>query len=186
MLGLRHYRGGAIDIWQGDITTFSCDAIVNASDPALTPGGGVSGAIHRVGGSTVTDECAKIGPINTGDAIYTSGGDLPARYVIHTSGPIWRGGDKSERLLLVRSYANSLLLAESLQCRHIAFPALSAGIYGYPLDEAAQVAMYSVKQSLDLSSFLYVKRISFTLFDKKTYQSFQSALFSTFAEDFHE
>ncbi len=186
MLGLRHYHDFAIDVWQGDITTFSCDAMVNASDPELSPGGGVSGAIHKVGGLIVTEECAKLGAINTGEAVYTSAGDLPARYVIHTSGPIWQGGGQGEQDLLTRSYINSLSLAESLSCRHVTFPALSAGIYGYPLQEAALVAMKAVKKSLSDAHFLKLKRITFALFDQKSYKTFQQALFAVFTEDEHE
>ncbi len=128
----------------GDLTQQPVDAIVNAANEALAPGGGVCGAIRRAGGVEIFEECARLGGCATGDAKATGGGRLPARYVIHAVGPVWRGGDGGEPELLASAYRRSLEVAEELDCRTIAFPALSTGIYGYPPELAAPVAVGAV------------------------------------------
>jgi len=129
----------------GDLTTQEVDAVVNAANEALAPGGGVCGAIRRAGGEEIFEECARLGGCATGDAKATAAGRLPARYVIHAVGPIWRGGTAGEAEFLASAYRRSLEVAEGLGCRTIAFPALSAGIYGYPAELAAPTAVEAVR-----------------------------------------
>ena len=131
----------------GDLTTQDVDAIVNAANEALSPGGGVCGAIRRAGGEEIFDECATLGGCATGDAKATGGGRLPARYVIHAVGPVWHGGDAGEAALLASAHRRALEVAEELGCRTVAFPALSTGIYGYPPGEAAPVAVGAVREA---------------------------------------
>lgn len=133
----------------GDLTTQEVDAIVNAANEALAPGGGVCGAIRRSGGDEIFEECARLGGCATGDAKATGAGRLPAQHVIHAVGPIWRGGDSDEPELLASAYRRSLEVAEELGCRTIAFPALSTGIYGYPVEKAASVAIGAVRPFQD-------------------------------------
>ena len=133
----------------GDLTAQEVDAIVNAANEALAPGGGVCGAIHRAGGDEIFDECAALGGCATGDAKATGGGTLRARYVIHAVGPVWRGGDHGEAHLLASAYRRSLEVAAELGCRTIAFPALSTGIYGYPPGLAAPVAVGAMSPVAD-------------------------------------
>jgi O-acetyl-ADP-ribose deacetylase (regulator of RNase III) len=133
----------------GDLTAQEVDAIVNAANEALAPGGGVCGAIRRAGGDEIFAECARLGGCATGDAKATSGGHLPARYVIHAVGPVWQGGLQGEPELLASAYRRSLEVAEELGCRTIAFPALSTGIYGYPPDQAAPVAVAAARELAD-------------------------------------
>ena len=129
---------------QGDITKIEADAIVNAANEELWPGGGVSGAIHRAGGMIIEDECRRIGHTPTGQAAITTGGRLPARHVIHAVGPIWKGGSADEPELLASAYRSSLRLADEHGLRSIAFPSISTGIYGYPIEPAARVAIETV------------------------------------------
>jgi len=131
-----------------DITTLEVDAIVNAANSALTPGGGVCGAIHRAAGPELALACARLGPCPTGEARLTPGFRLPARFVIHAVGPVWRGGQAGEPELLASAYRSSLRVAGAEQFRSIAFPAISTGIYGYPLREATQVAVAAVRREL--------------------------------------
>jgi O-acetyl-ADP-ribose deacetylase (regulator of RNase III) len=129
----------------GDLTQQEVDAVVNAANEALAPGGGVCGAIRRAGGDEIFEECARLGGSPIGDAKATGAGQLPARYVIHAVGPIWRGGSSGERDLLASAHRRSLEVALELGCRTIAFPALSTGIYGYPPELAAIVSVEAVR-----------------------------------------
>jgi O-acetyl-ADP-ribose deacetylase (regulator of RNase III) len=129
----------------GDLTRQEVDAIVNAANEQLAPGGGVCGAIRRMGGAEIFEEAARLGGCATGDAKATGAGRLPARHVIHAVGPVWHGGGAGEEALLASVYRRSLEVAEGLGCRTVAFPALSTGIYGYPLEKAAPVAIAAVR-----------------------------------------
>lgn len=133
----------------GDLTTQHVDAIVNAANEALVAGAGVCGAIRRAGGDEIFDECATLGGCATGDAKATGAGRLPARHVIHAVGPVWRGGDQGEPELLASAYRRSLEVAEELGCRTVALPALSTGIFGYPPELAAPVAVAAVRKFED-------------------------------------
>jgi O-acetyl-ADP-ribose deacetylase len=133
----------------GDLTQQPVDAIVNAANESLAPGGGVSGAIHRAGGPSIAEECRRLGGCATGDAKATGAGDLPARWVIHAVGPIWQGGSTAEAELLASAYRRSLEVADELGAQTVAFPALSTGIYGYPVELAAPVAVAAVRELED-------------------------------------
>ena len=133
----------------GDLTRQAVDAIVNAANESLAPGGGVSGAIHWAGGTSIAEECRRLDGCATGDAKATGAGDLPARWVIHAVGPVWQGGDVGEAELLASAYHRSLEVATELGARTVAFPALSCGIYGYPAELAAPVAVRSVASRAD-------------------------------------
>ena len=133
----------------GDLTRQRVDAIVNAANEALAPGGGVCGAIRRAGGDEIFEECARLGGCATGDAKATRAGRLQARFVIHAVGPMWRGGGEGEPELLASAHRRALEVAEELGCRTIAFPALSTGIYGYPVELAAPVAVGAVRELAD-------------------------------------
>jgi O-acetyl-ADP-ribose deacetylase len=133
----------------GDLTAQDVDAIVNAANEALAPGGGVCGAIRRAGGDEIFAECARLGGCATGDAKATGAGRLAAGYVIHAVGPVWRGGDAGEAELLASAYRRSLEVASELGCRTIAFPALSTGIYGYPPEQAAPIAVSAARELED-------------------------------------
>jgi len=130
----------------GDLTEQRVDAVVNAANEGLVAAAGVCGAIRRAGGEEIFEECARLGGCATGEAKATGAGRLPARYVVHAVGPIWRGGGHGEAELLASAYRRALEVAESLGCRTVAFPALSTGIYGYPVDLAAPVALAAVRE----------------------------------------
>jgi len=168
-----------LSIIQGDITKQSTDAIVNAANPGLMGGGGVDGAIHRAGGSAILEECkqivAKQGRLPTGKAVTTTGGKLKARHVIHTVGPIWYGGTKNEPALLASAYQESLKLAAENNLVSISFPSISTGAYGYPVTEAAKVAIKAVVSFLQ-ERVTSIKEVVFVLFDSKTYDAYSSAL----------
>jgi len=135
-----------IEVWQGDITTLQLDAIVNAANQSLLGGGGVDGAIHRAAGPELLAYCRGLGGCPTGEARLTPGFKLPARYVIHTVGPVWHGGSQGEAELLAACYRNSLALAEAEGLSGIAFPAISCGVYGYPLEQAASIAITELRR----------------------------------------
>jgi len=168
-----------LSLIQGDITQQDTDAIVNAANPSLMGGGGVDGAIHRAGGSAILDECqqivAKRGPLPTGKAVITTGGNIKARHIIHTVGPIWHGGNRSESELLASAYRESLKLAAERNLTSISFPSVSTGAYGYPLDKAARVALRTVASFLKEKP-TSLKEVIFVLFDSSTYESYCSAL----------
>ena len=163
----------------GDITEQATDAIVNAANSGLMGGGGVDGAIHRAGGPTIVEECkgivARQGRLATGKAVITTGGRLKARHVIHTVGPIWRGGTGGEAELLESAYYECLKLAAENRLASISFPSISTGAYGYPVDEAARIAVNTVLSFLR-QEVPTIEEVVFVLFDSRTYQSYVSAL----------
>jgi O-acetyl-ADP-ribose deacetylase (regulator of RNase III) len=151
-----------VELLHGDITTVATDAIVNAANTSLLGGGGVDGAIHRKGGPAILEECRKIGGCKTGEAVITTGGNLPARYVIHTVGPVWNGGYRGEPALLTNAYRNSLRIAEERSLASIAFPSISTGAYRYPIEQAAGLALETTIAHLRGGSGL--QRVIFVLF----------------------
>lgn len=155
-----------IDIVQGDITKMVVDAIVNAANSSLLGGGGVDGAIHRAAGSQLVEACRKLGGCKTGDAKITDGFNLAARYVIHTVGPVWRGGDDGEGELLASCYRNCFSLAAKHGIKSIAFPAISTGAYGYPLVEATHIALEVTKDAA-------VERAVFVCFGSEAYECYR-------------
>jgi O-acetyl-ADP-ribose deacetylase (regulator of RNase III) len=150
-----------IDVVQGDITRQAVDAVVNAANSSLLGGGGVDGAIHRAAGPRLLEACRGLGGCPTGEARITPGFDLPARWVIHAVGPVWRGGDQDEEELLARCYRASLALADAHTLRTIAFPAISTGAYGFPLAPAARIALGTVAAHLAAGSA--IERVTFVL-----------------------
>lgn len=163
-----------LELVEGDITGQETDAIVNAANSSLLGGGGVDGAIHRAGGAKILEECRKLGGCPTGEARITTGGRLKAKYVIHTVGPVYSGGNRREAELLASAYKNSLSLASQYKLKNISFPSISTGAYGYPLDEAAAVALKTVIQYLKTHS--EIEMVRFVLFGQKAYQSYQKVL----------
>lgn len=167
-----------ISVIQGDITHQTTDAIVNAANSSLMGGGGVDGAIHRAGGSAILEECiqivAKQGQLPTGKAVITTGGNMQAKHVIHTVGPIWRGGHQNEAELLASAYRESLKLAATNKLKSISFPSIGTGAYGYPVKEAAAIALKEAADFLGKASS--VKEVVFVLFDPHTYEAFANAL----------
>jgi len=164
----------AIAIVEGDITEQKVDAIVNAANTSLLGGGGVDGAIHRAAGPELLEECRTLHGCPTGDARLTRGYRLPARWVIHTVGPVWRGGHHSEDDLLANCYRRSLDLALQKGMRSVAFPAISTGIYGFPLERATRIAVREVRAFLEKGTA--VKKVLFVCFDSRTLSCYQKVL----------
>jgi len=165
-----------VELLKADITEIPADAIVNAANSTLMGGGGVDGAIHRKGGGTILEECIRIrneqGELPAGEAVYTTAGNLPAKYVIHTVGPIWDGGRFGEPALLKNCYLNSLRLAERLQAKTVAFPNISTGIYGYPKQQAAEIAINAVRQY----SGSAIEKVIFVCFDQENFEIYRRSL----------
>ena len=163
-----------IYIEKGDITTYSVDAIVNAANTSLLGGGGVDGAIHRAAGPELVEACRMFYGCNPGEARITKGFKLKAQFVIHTPGPIYRGGNTNEAAILEKSYENSLLLAQQNSCHSIAFPAISTGVYNYPRVEAAQIAITTVYNFIKKTK--YILDVYFVLFDSESFEIYVKEL----------
>jgi O-acetyl-ADP-ribose deacetylase (regulator of RNase III) len=167
-----------VQVIEGDITKIKADAIVNAANSSLLGGGGVDGAIHHAGGPAILEACRKIvarqGGCNTGEAVITTAGNLPARFVIHTVGPVWQGGNKDEAQKLAACYTKSLKLAAENGCTTVAFPAISTGVYGYPKTEAAAVAVGAVMGFLKSSD--KIVQVLFVCFDPENFGHLQAQL----------
>lgn len=175
----REFGGRKLHLASGDITEEKTDAIVNAANSSLLGGGGVDGAIHRAGGPAILEACrairARQGECPAGQAVLTPGGRLAARYVIHTVGPVWRGGALGERALLESCYRNSLRLAAEMGLSSVAFPSISTGIYGYPVKEAARAAIGAVAEFLE-NEERAPALVRFVLFDGNTFEAYRDAL----------
>lgn len=167
-----------ISVILGDITKIAADAIVNAANSSLLGGGGVDGEIHRAGGPSILEACrkfvAKRGSFATGEAVITTGGNLPAKYVIHTVGPVWNGGTNEEPEKLASCYQNSLMLAVVYGCKTIAFPNISTGVYGYPKEKAAIIALDEVTKYL--SNNKTIEQVIFVCFDEESKRIFDRIL----------
>lgn len=167
-----------IKVVKGDITKIPVDAIVNAANNSLMGGGGVDGAIHRAGGRIIYDECMNIvknqGGCPTGEAVFTSAGNLPAKFVIHTVGPIWHDGKKNEEELLKNCYLNSLMLAEKLNAKSISFPNISTGVYHFPKDKAAKIAINTVRNY----SAKIIETVYFVCFDDENYEIYSMHIYN--------
>ena len=173
---MRRVRIGtsALELVEGDITTQDTEAIVNAANSSLLGGGGVDGAIHRAGGPQILEECRKIGGCPTGEARITSGGRLPAAWVIHTVGPVYRDGKHGEPELLASAYRNSLRLASERAIKAVAFPSISTGAYGYPLAEAARIALTTTRDYL--TAHPEIAAVRFVLFGQPAYRAYEVVL----------
>jgi O-acetyl-ADP-ribose deacetylase (regulator of RNase III) len=169
-----------IELNHGDITEQKVDAIVNAANRSLMGGGGVDGAIHRKGGPAILDECIHItnkhGGCDPGEAVYTTAGNLPAKYVIHTVGPVWNGGASGEDELLRNCYLNSLRIAEELEVKSIAFPNISTGVYRFPKNRAAEIAVKVVQEYS--SSKTGIERVIFVCFDEENFEIYKGLIFN--------
>jgi O-acetyl-ADP-ribose deacetylase len=164
----------------GDITTLKVDAIVNAANNSLLGGGGVDGAIHRKGGKSILEECIQIrnrqGGCPTGEAVITTAGLLPARYVIHTVGPVWRGGFRDENTLLANAYFNSLRLASENDLETIAFPNISTGVYMFPKEEASEIAWKIIQEFFEQRPESSVQEVIFVCFDEENYEIYKNLI----------
>ncbi len=170
----RHLRNpGKVCILQADITSLDVDAIVNAANNSLLGGGGVDGAIHSAAGPQLLEECRRIGGCPTGEACITGGYHLAAKWIIHTVGPIWRGGNNGEDGLLANCYRNSFALAEQHDVKSIAFPAISAGVYGFPMERSCHIALGEMKAFLDKNGKIAVIAVCFST---RAYQCYQKVL----------
>jgi O-acetyl-ADP-ribose deacetylase (regulator of RNase III) len=168
---------GALELVEGDITKQDTEAIVNAANSSLLGGGGVDGAIHRAGGPKILDQCRKLGGCATGDAKITTGGNLAARYVIHAVGPVyWQEGAERAAMLLASAYRRSMEVATEHGLRSIAFPSISTGAYGYPMDEAAPVALKATCDFLSAQGGSSLKLVRFVLYGWQAYQVYRRAL----------
>jgi O-acetyl-ADP-ribose deacetylase len=174
MLDLAELMTNRIELVQADITMLNVDAIVNAANTSLLGGGGVDGAIHRAAGPRLLDECRTLAGCLTGQAKITRGHDLPARWIIHTAGPVWHGGNHGEPALLASCYSNSLSLAVRHGIATIAFPCISTGVYGYPAEKASAIAVDQVTAFLAQDST--IKKVFFVCFDARAMQAYQKTL----------
>ena len=176
-----------ITIIEGDITKLKADAIVNAANTSLLGGGGVDGAIHRAGGPAILEECkqirAKQGGCQTGEAVITSAGNMPSKFVIHTVGPVWSGGKRNEEQLLANAYSNSLMLAKENNVRTIAFPNISTGVYGFPKDRAAEIALTVVMEYINHYSEL--DELIFCCFDDENFSIYRKLYSSINKQNTH-
>ena len=163
-----------VEVFEGDITTLNVDAIVNAANKSLHGGGGVDGAIHRAAGHQLLEECRTLGGCETGQAKLTRGYKLPAKYIIHTVGPVWYGGNKNEDKLLSNCYKNSLELAMNHKVKSIAFPSISTGAYGFPFERAAKIAVKVVQDFLEENKT--IKKVVFVCFGKDAFEVYKNLL----------
>lgn len=159
-----------ISVHMGDITKLNVDAIVNAANKTLLGGGGVDGAIHRAAGKELLAECRTLNGCETGEAKITKGYNLPAEHVIHTVGPVWQGGKKDEEQLLANAYRNSLILAKKSKCKTVAFPAISTGVYRFPKDRAAEIAVNTIRKFLNNEKDMEVILVAFNKADAERYE----------------
>jgi O-acetyl-ADP-ribose deacetylase len=164
----------SVEVVQGDITTIAVDAIVNAANEGLRGGGGVDGAIHRAGGPAIMEECIRLGGCRAGDAKATTAGKLPARYVVHAVGPFWSGGGRGEDDLLASAYRRSVGVAAGLGCESIAFPAISTGIFGFPIERAAPIALGTARTAAEAAGGDW--RLVFVLFSPGDLEVYRAAL----------
>ncbi len=172
--GVAEVKEAMIEVWRGNITKLEVDVIVNAANSSLLGGGGVDGAIHRAAGPDLVHECRLLGGCKTGQAKITGGYKLPAKYIIHTVGPVWLGGTNNEDALLEACYRNSLVLAASRGLQSIAFPAISTGIFGFPADRAAQIVVKTIRDHLE--KYASLKRVILVAFDAQTESLYWAAL----------
>jgi len=166
-----------IELIKGDITKVKVEAIVNAANSSLLGGGGVDGAIHRGAGPALLEFCESLNGCNTGEAIISPGFNLPAKYIIHTVGPVWKGGEYNEDFLLAACYTNSLKLATENNINSIAFPSISTGVYKFPIERAAKIAIKEIREILKGNSKM--KKVIFVCFDENTHNIYKSLLSET-------